>query len=188
MLQQVLLNSSGSASIETCSLHLRPPQTSTMSRQITTHLQRHLTQPRRQFFHALYGRGRGAQLFSNAATETHTPTADKSVRLSERCVARLHELARKRSGVVLRVSVDGGGCSGFQYQFELQDPNKGAKADDVRISKDGATVIIDSLSLEYINGSTVDYTQEMISSSFQIVDNPNSESSCGCGVSFSPKM
>lgn len=103
-------------------------------------------------------------------------------------MARLHELGRKRSGVVLRVSVDGGGCSGFQYQFELEDPNKDTNADDVRISKDGATVIIDSLSLEYINGSTVDYTQEMISSSFQIVDNPNSESSCGCGVSFSPKM
>lgn len=103
-------------------------------------------------------------------------------------MARLHELGQKRSGVVLRVSVDGGGCSGFQYQFELEDPNKGTNADDVRISKDGATVIIDSLSLEYINGSTVDYIQEMISSSFQIVNNPNSESSCGCGVSFSPKM
>lgn len=95
--------------------------------------------------------------------------------------------------MVLRVTVDGGGCSGFQYAFELEDwdtapdPQTLPSEEDVLIEKDGAAVIVDNLSLNYIAGAKVDFVEEMISSSFRVTDNPNSESSCGCGVSFSPK-
>lgn len=85
----------------------------------------------------------------------------------------------------LRLRVDGGGCSGFQYKFEL-DTEK--HEDDAVFEKAGAKLIIDETSLDLVRGSTIDFVEEMISSSFQVVSNPNSESNCGCGASFAPKM
>lgn len=81
----------------------------------------------------------------------------------------------------LRVQVLGGGCSGFQYDFRF-DQDVGE--DDLIIEKDGVTVLVDSVSLEYLKGSEFDYVEEMIGSSFQ-VRNPNATASCGCGTSFS---
>lgn len=121
--------------------------------------------------------------------------AKPSVEITTSCRDRLRELSAQRGkSVTLRVTVDGGGCSGFQYAFQLQDWDalpeiKNLESDgDILIKQDDVAVIVDTLSLAYIAGSKVDYVQEMISSSFRITDNPNSESSCGCGVSFSPKM
>ena len=85
----------------------------------------------------------------------------------------------------LRLRVDGGGCSGFQYKFEL-DTEK--HEDDAVFEKAGAKLIIDETSLDLVRGSTIAFVEEMISSSFQVVNNPNSESNCGCGASFAPKM
>ena len=82
---------------------------------------------------------------------------------------------------VLRVSVSGGGCSGFQYGFELEDSGKD---DDLVIEKSGATVVIDSVSLLYLTGSEIDYVDDLIGASFQ-VRNPNATAACGCGTSFS---
>lgn len=114
--------------------------------------------------------------------------------ITPQCVNRIKQLQQQREkNVALRVTVDGGGCSGFQYAFEIEDwesrpDQKSLKnEDDVLFEEDGACVIVDNLSLAYIAGSKVDYIEELISSSFQVTDNPNSESSCGCGVSFSPK-
>ncbi len=81
----------------------------------------------------------------------------------------------------LRVSVSGGGCSGFQYEFDLESA---INDDDHTIERDGATILIDSVSLVYLLGSEIDFTDELIGASFQI-NNPNATASCGCGTSFS---
>ncbi len=80
----------------------------------------------------------------------------------------------------LRVMVEGGGCSGFSYKYELVDAQED---DDFIIEKLGATVFIDEISVPYLDGSVIDFVDDLIGQSFQIV-NPNATSSCGCGVSF----
>lgn len=118
-----------------------------------------------------------------------------ALEITPQCVNRIKQLKQQREkNVALRVTVDGGGCSGFQYAFEIEEwespPEEKSleNENDVLFEKDGASVIVDNLSLAYIAGSKVDYIEELISSSFRVIDNPNSETSCGCGVSFSPKL
>ena len=84
-------------------------------------------------------------------------------------------------GLMLRVSVSGGGCSGFQYGFSLDDT---LNPDDRTFERDGVTAVVDEVSLELLNGSEIDYVEELIGASFQ-VKNPNATASCGCGTSFS---
>lgn len=81
----------------------------------------------------------------------------------------------------LRISVEGGGCSGFSYKFDLAD---GPGTDDVVIERDGATVLVDKVSLMYMGGSVIDFVDDLMGQSFQ-VRNPNATASCGCGTSFS---
>jgi iron-sulfur cluster assembly accessory protein len=83
--------------------------------------------------------------------------------------------------VMLRVAVEGGGCSGFQYQFDLVDT---AEPDDLRIERDGAAALVDEMSLVLLKGSEIDFVDELAGAEFR-VRNPNAKSSCGCGVSFS---
>jgi iron-sulfur cluster assembly accessory protein len=90
-------------------------------------------------------------------------------------------VAREAGKTALRVSVEGGGCSGFSYKFDLVD---GRNEDDVAIVRDGATVLIDELSLVYMGGSVIDFVDDLMGQSFQI-KNPNAVASCGCGTSFS---
>ena len=105
-----------------------------------------------------------------------------NVTVSERAARRIGEiLRRERPGTRLRVSVEGGGCSGFQYKFDME---RAQAADDVVISRDGATVLIDRVSLGYLAGSEIDFVDDLIGASFR-VNNPNAKSSCGCGTSFS---
>lgn len=80
----------------------------------------------------------------------------------------------------LRVSVEGGGCSGFQYKFDI---TREREADDLVITGDGATVLIDPVSLEYMSGSHIDFVDDLIGASFKIA-NPHATASCGCGTSF----
>ncbi len=89
-------------------------------------------------------------------------------------------LGSEKEPAVLRVSVEGGGCSGFQYKFDIQ---RTAEAEDTVIARDGATVVIDPVSLQYLAGSRIDYADELIGAAFKI-DNPNATASCGCGTSF----
>lgn len=104
------------------------------------------------------------------------------VTLSESAARRIaFLLSREAADAKLRVAVNGGGCSGFQYVFDFD--TKTAE-DDILIEKEGARVLIDSASLELLKGSEIDYVTEMVGASFQI-KNPNASSSCGCGNSFS---
>jgi iron-sulfur cluster insertion protein len=84
-------------------------------------------------------------------------------------------------GRMLRISVSGGGCSGFQYGFTFDDARTD---DDVLIERDGARILIDNVSLDLLNGSTIDYVEDLIGAAFAI-RNPQAKSSCGCGNSFS---
>ncbi len=108
-------------------------------------------------------------------------TAD-NVTVSERAAKRIGEILKKEPpGTMLRVSVEGGGCSGFQYKFDMER----AKADDdLVIARDDAVVLIDSMSVGYMAGSEIDFVDDLIGASFKI-KNPKATAGCGCGTSFS---
>jgi iron-sulfur cluster assembly accessory protein len=105
-----------------------------------------------------------------------------SVSLSERAARRIGEILKKEApGAMLRVSVEGGGCSGFQYKFDFDQ----TKADDdLVLARDDAVVLIDPMSQQYMAGSEIDYVDDLIGASFK-VKNPLATASCGCGTSFS---
>ncbi|CAN1565937.1 sufA Fe-S cluster assembly scaffold protein [Rhabdaerophilaceae bacterium] len=87
----------------------------------------------------------------------------------------------EKPGAMMRVAVEGGGCSGFQYRFAIETE---AKPDDIRIEQDGITVLVDPVSAPFLDGSVLDYVTELLGQSFQI-RNPKATASCGCGTSFS---
>jgi iron-sulfur cluster assembly accessory protein len=102
-------------------------------------------------------------------------------KVTDRAFARLAEInAATGDSKALRVAVDGGGCSGFQYDIKLDDP----AGDDLTLESDGQKVIIDPVSLPFLSDATIDFTEELIGARF-VIENPNATSSCGCGTSFS---
>ena len=104
------------------------------------------------------------------------------ITLSAAAARRLKTIAeREGHPVMLRVAVDGGGCSGFQYRFDLVGE---AEADDLTIERDGAAAVVDVVSVALLRGSEIDFVDELAAAEFK-VRNPNAKSSCGCGVSFS---
>ncbi|MEC9367213.1 MAG: iron-sulfur cluster insertion protein ErpA [Pseudomonadota bacterium] len=104
------------------------------------------------------------------------------ITVSDRAASRIAEIvAGEPGGTMLRVSVEGGGCSGFQYRFDLVRERAG---DDLAIAKNGVTVLVDPVSVEYMTGSEIDFVDDLIGASFRI-NNPNATASCGCGTSFS---
>ena len=106
----------------------------------------------------------------------------ENLTVTERAVRRIGEILRREpAGTMLRVSVEGGGCSGFQYKFDMEQAQA---ADDVVIRRADATVLIDQVSLGYLAGSEIDFVDDLIGQSFK-VNNPNATASCGCGTSFS---
>jgi iron-sulfur cluster assembly accessory protein len=104
-----------------------------------------------------------------------------NVIVTDRAARRIGEILRQDlAGTMLRVTVEGGGCSGFQYKF---DTERNRAEDDIVIEKSGATVLIDPVSLNYMAGSEIDFVDDLIGSSFK-VNNPKATASCGCGTSF----
>ena len=105
-----------------------------------------------------------------------------AVTISERAARRIGEILKKEGdGAMLRISVEGGGCSGFQYKFDFDHARTD---DDLVLNRDGATVLIDPVSVQYMAGAEIDFVDDLIGASFR-VSNPNATASCGCGTSFS---
>jgi iron-sulfur cluster assembly accessory protein len=108
--------------------------------------------------------------------------ATTEIKVTARAARQIGEILRREPpGTMLRVSVEGGGCSGFQYKFDME---RDRATDDVAITRDGATVLIDRTSLGYLAGSEIDFVDDLIGASFRI-NNPQATASCGCGTSFS---
>ena len=101
-------------------------------------------------------------------------------KVTERAFARLAEIGAGNQGQALRIAVEGGGCSGFQYDIKLDNPAE----DDIVLEGNGQKVVVDSVSLPFLAGATIDFTEELIGARFTI-ENPNATSACGCGTSFS---
>lgn len=109
-------------------------------------------------------------------------TATSPVTLTESAARRIVEIvADETDNKLLRISVEGGGCSGFQYKFDLVPE---AAADDLVLERAGARVLIDPVSLNYLSGSEIDFIDDLMGSQFRI-NNPQATASCGCGTSFS---
>ena len=101
-------------------------------------------------------------------------------KVTPRAFERLAEIGAAGQGKALRVAVEGGGCSGFQYEIDLDDP----KEDDLILEGGGEKVVVDSVSLPFLANAVIDFSEELIGARF-VIDNPNATSSCGCGTSFS---
>ncbi len=110
-------------------------------------------------------------------------TEEPPVKLTDSAAERINAIVEELSSdkKMLRVAVNGGGCSGFQYSFDLEDKQN---PDDLVVENKGATLLVDNISLMYLAGSEVDYVSDLIGSAFQI-KNPNATASCSCGSSFS---
>ncbi|HEX6859142.1 MAG TPA: iron-sulfur cluster insertion protein ErpA [Caulobacteraceae bacterium] len=107
---------------------------------------------------------------------------EPAITLSESAAQRIRQIAeREGRPLMLRLAVEGGGCSGFQYQFDLVEEGQ---PDDLRIERDGAAALVDEVSMVLLKGSEIDFVDELAGAEFK-VRNPNAKSSCGCGVSFS---
>ena len=107
---------------------------------------------------------------------------EPAITLSESAAGRIRQIAeREGRPVMLRVAVEGGGCSGFSYQLDLVEE---AQDGDLKIERDGAAAVIDEVSMVLLKGSEIDFVDELAGAEFR-VRNPNAKSSCGCGVSFS---
>lgn len=101
-------------------------------------------------------------------------------KVTDRAYERLAEIGAAEQGQALRIAVEGGGCSGFQYEIKLDAP----AADDLVLENNGEKVIVDSVSLPFLENAVIDFTEELIGARF-VIENPNATASCGCGTSFS---
>lgn len=132
---------------------------------------------------------RGRLLAASAGPRAHreassSPEAGEGqIRLTDSCVQRLLEITQ--GSEFLRLEVEGGGCSGFQYKFSLDTV---INPDDRVFEQGGARVVVDTDSLAFVKGAQVDFSQELIRSSFQVLNNPQAETGCSCGSSFSVKL
>jgi iron-sulfur cluster assembly accessory protein len=129
----------------------------------------------------------GARHFGARHFATFVESLPDSIIITPSCVKKILDLRHTADNpkLKLRIGVDSGGCSGFQYEFKMDDDD--LQSDDKVVCMDGSEIVVDMVSWGFIEGSTVDYEQVMMHSAFTITDNPQSESACGCGSSFALK-
>ena len=137
-------------------------------------------------------------------TGGHSParslsTALPDIIVTSKCAQQINHVTDSDPNKRLRVGIDPGGCEGFEYFYTIEDATEtnndvsiddnwgDDSVEDILFERDGAVVVVDGFSLDYLRGSTVDFVESMMSSSFQIVNNPNASSACGCGSSFAAK-
>lgn len=113
-------------------------------------------------------------------TKAYIMTLTLPPKVTSRAFDRLAEIGAAADGKALRVAVEGGGCSGFQYEIKLDE----VAADDLVLERAGEKVVVDSVSLPFLANAVIDFTEELIGARF-VIENPNASSSCGCGTSFS---
>ena len=135
----------------------------------------------------------GRSMGTETNTQTDAESNSDTLILTRAAVEKIKELQRRRENpnVGLRLLVSGGGCSGFQYEFEIsdgQDVAMDGDEDGIVVDVDGAKLFCDGMSLSFVKGSTIDYENDMIQSKFVVSENPNAELGCGCGSSFSVAM
>lgn len=126
-------------------------------------------------------------IFTNIQSRYFSIVQDESIIITKSCVNKINDLRNSSNNkkLKLRISVDSGGCSGFQYDFNMDDMTN---SDDKIVSKyDSGVVIVDEFSWSFLKGSTIDYESELIRTAFTVTKNPQSESACGCGTSFAIK-
>jgi iron-sulfur cluster assembly accessory protein len=122
-----------------------------------------------------------ARLQRRPGTSMNDTATTSPVDVTDRAARRVAAiLAKEAPGSALRVAVNGGGCSGFQYAFDVTQERE---PEDLVIEKEGAVVLVDSVSLDFLRGTRIDFVDDLIGQSFKI-DNPNVKASCGCGASF----
>ncbi|XP_009804604.1 iron-sulfur assembly protein IscA-like 2, mitochondrial [Nicotiana tabacum] len=122
---------------------------------------------------------------SSALSQPQVEALD-SVLMTESCVRRMKELqAGEHKEKMLRLSVEAGGCSGFQYEFSLDDKTN---SDDRIFERDGVKLVVDNVSYDFVKGATVDYVEELIRSAFQVSTNPSAVGGCSCKSSFMVKQ
>ncbi|CAH1725460.1 iron-sulfur cluster assembly 2 homolog, mitochondrial [Aphis gossypii] len=109
--------------------------------------------------------------------------AEEDLKVTDDCIKRLEAICDQDE--FLRLSVESGGCSGYQYKFEL---DKTIAVDDCILEKQGIKIVVDTTSLNYIKGSTIDYEQQLIRAAFRLIRNPKAQDGCSCGASFSIKI
>ena len=131
---------------------------------------------------------RRPSFYSFSTTSAAQDLLSSGLVVTKSCAKRIRQLQNnaKNDALQLRVAVESGGCSGLQYIFKMEDSAE-ITEDDAVFDRDGAKVVVDKGSLELIKGSTIEFEQELIRSSFAVVNNPQSESACGCGSSFAVK-
>jgi len=114
---------------------------------------------------------------------TDTPQPHHGLKIGDGAVTRIHQLIESEGNadLKLRVCVNGGGCSGFQYAFSLDEK---IAEDDILVEQGGVTVLVDEQSLPFVDGAVLNFTTDLMGAYFTM-DNPNASSTCGCGSSFS---
>ncbi|KAH7855778.1 hypothetical protein Vadar_028738 [Vaccinium darrowii] len=117
--------------------------------------------------------------------QSPSPSLD-AIHMTDNCVRKIKELESDALGKekMLRLSIEAGGCSGFQYNFSLDDKTI---SDDRIFEKDGVKLVVDKISLDFVKGATVDYVEELIRSAFQVTTNPSAVGGCSCKSSFMVK-
>jgi len=136
--------------------------------------------------HKRFARGEGwfcaGLVLGGGASYLALMSETTDISLSHSAAARVAAIAAKQNKpAILRLSVDGGGCAGFQYRFGLADA---VESDDITAQQDGVTLAVDPVSLDLVRGSMVDFVENLGGAAF-LVTNPNAASGCGCGTSFS---
>lgn len=128
--------------------------------------------------------------YFSTITNSKFSSENEDLKISSLALNKLKQIkeSKKQNNIHLRIIIESGGCSGFQYKLNLENDSSLISSDDIIFNFQDEKIVIDKLSLNFIKGSTIEYIDSMIKSGFYIKENPTADQSCSCGTSFSPKL